>query len=97
MGASLLALAKSIYQGLFMVCLVINGKRGKHKHKHNNIKIWRLWNGDSRILDAYDETEQKHCSCIKQCAGSKRTNYNCGLCCTPITSKHKAIYSPKAN
>ena len=28
MGASLLALAKSIYQGLFMVCLVINGKRG---------------------------------------------------------------------
>ena len=53
MGASLLALAKSIYQGLFMVCLVINGKRGNphmtlnittskynvYDFKHNNIKF----------------------------------------------------------
>ena len=47
------------------------------------------------IID-YDQTEQKHCSWINQCAGSKHTNYNCGLCFTPNTSKHKAIYSPKA-
>ena len=40
--------------------------------KHNNIKIWRLWNGDYRSMDAYDQTEQKHCSWINQYAGKIR-------------------------
>ena len=42
-------------------------------------------------MDAYDQTEQKHCSCIKQFPGSRRANYDIIVVCVVHQSPENTI------